>query len=310
MNKKLNFYRVKIFFLFSLLCTSEASLSQDKSSALLKIQGSKDLPIELNYILDSFQINSDEDNQHFKKILPIIYKIDSYAHFISKNDLFFIGKIEIYKALLKTSEISPRAFIDGDSLKTLQSTIKTTTDPFIKWFLQALLQDCQNLMAKSAFKEYLLQKNAGALDKIELKKIDKKVQLLYRWLLIINMNPTNTQEALRNELQEITVNCLKNIEESLFLLARSAKQDGPLTLVNKPEDLKYFSIKEIKNEQKVVKKSKTVNDILAPLTDPPQETTPTLPGPSLEDWTQEENTPPALKNLPKPSNDADWLQDF
>jgi hypothetical protein len=75
--------------------------------------------------------------------------------------------------------------------------------------------------------------------------------------------------------------------------------------------LKFFSLKEVKPvAQKPVKKEKTVDDILAPITDEGKNEEDALPEPSKEDWLNDDNAPTNLKNLPKPSNDADWLQDF
>ena len=90
-------------------------------------------------------------------------------------------------------------------------------------------------------------------------------------------------------------------EASMTPMAQSLKSE---------DELKFFSVQNavpVKTEKPVATGQKSVEDILAPITD----TAPLdLPKPTQENWLEEENAPPALQNLPKPNNDADWLQDF
>jgi hypothetical protein len=85
-------------------------------------------------------------------------------------------------------------------------------------------------------------------------------------------------------------------------------------IANAIDELKFFSLEKEKNKiVKVPKKEKSVDDILDSITSEnskkkTQQTV--LPRPSTEDWLSDENAPANLKNLPKPSDDADWLQDF
>ena len=75
-------------------------------------------------------------------------------------------------------------------------------------------------------------------------------------------------------------------------------------------ELKFFSIQSIdstKQESPLANDQKSVDDILAPITDIAPVV---LPKPTQENWVEEENAPSTLKNLPKPNNNADWLEDF
>lgn len=300
----------KHLIIYFFLCFTITLQAQSNDLSVQKILGSKELPLELNLLLESYQSNNDLEVLTTKTLMPIVQNIDHFARFISADHIFMIAKIEIYKTLLKTTAISPKAFINGDSLLTLQAAIKKASSPFTLWFLRALLRDSQNLLSSSLYKEYLLQKNNGNLEKREYKKIDKKVQLLYRWILKINTSSMDSLDNLENELRILSLECLKSIEQSFYLMAQSSSNANILATNKTKEELKFFSLKEIKKDKKVIKQSKSVDEILAPLTGAQQENSPSLPEPSPEDWTQEENTPQNLKNLPKPSNDADWLQDF
>lgn len=306
---------ILIFFIFT--CFGQ-SFSQEKTETVTtKIQGSKALPLELNLILENLQIKNNEAqsseqlSDFSSDLVETILRIDSYARSLSKEDIFLIGKIEIYKTLLKTKTLHPKATVDGRSTKTLQAAIKKANDPFISWFLQALLHDCESLLDSAAFKDYLLQKNAGPLEQLESKRIDKKVKLLYRWISKINPESVDFQDLLTAELRPVLIEALKNIEESFFLMASSTIFKSMPPIITSTSELKFFSLKKItKKIIAPVKKDKSVDDILAPITDENKAQQPPLPEPATEDWLSNENTPTNLKNLPKPSDDADWLQDF
>lgn len=296
----------KFFIIIFILVFSSNIFSQVKNATFVtRIQGSKDMPLELNLLVESL-----ENSIEYEKILPTIMNIDSYARVLSKEDIFLIGKVEIYKTLLKTNESFPKAIIDGNSTKIIKDAIKKAKDPFVKWFLQALLQDCESLLGSSNYKDYLLQKNNGRLERLELKKIDKKVQLIYRWVSKVNPDSPDFQELIKSDLIPVLMDSLINIEESFYLMASSTILEQFPTLIKSPAELKFFSLKEIKVFKKTVPPVKTVEDILNPITEETNSTDAILPEPSREDWINQDNAPLNLKNLPKPSDDADWLQDF
>lgn len=288
------------------ILVSIASFAQDEVESTIKLQGSKELPLELNLLIQSIQSASTADEQFNTTIM----KIDSYARLLSKEDIFLVGKIEIYKTLLKTNEVRPKATLDGDSIKNLKASLKLAKDPFIKWFIQALLHDTDSLMSTATYKEYLLQRNNGKLEKLELRKIDKKVQLLSRWISRLNPESSDFESVLKAELLPVMDEALKNIEQSFFLLA-SNTGSGKIAVVNNLKELKFFSVQRFKPAKApVASKEKSVDDILAPLTNENPAGVPTLPEPSKEDWLNDDNAPANLKNLPKPADDADWLQDI
>lgn len=295
----------KLIFAVLLFTFASQVFSQEKEPVVL-IQGSKDLPAELNLIVESLQTEKND-----VAFMPTLFAIDSYARLLSKEDIFLIGKIEIYKTLLKSNTSYPTAVIDGDTVTSLREALKNTADPFIKWFLQALLNDCESLLANPNFKDYLLQRRQGTLDRPELKKIHKKVQLIYRWTSKIGTDLSGFEPIIRAELVPVMIESLKCIEESFYLMAAGTSFSPLPPIVNAVSDLKFFSLKKTKKPTpKVQKKEKSVDDILAPITDEGTAQPPALPEPSKEEWLNNENAPSNLKNLPKPSDDANWLQDF
>jgi len=267
--------------------------------------GSKELPLELNLLLDSVQ-SSSTDN--FEKILPLVMNIDLYARSMSKEDIFLIGKIEVYKTLLKNYATANKTPIDGTTVSKLRAAINKSKDNFVKWFLQALLKDSLDLTSSPVYKEFLLQKNSNLkVEKVEYRKLEKKAELIQFW--VAKINPEN-MDALTSELAPKMIEALKNIQNSFYLMAKEASMTPMAQPLKSDNELKFFSVQNaspVKNEKPVAAGQKSVEDILAPVTDvAPLD----LPKPTQENWLEEENAPPALQNLPKPNNDADWLQDF
>lgn len=269
------------------------------------VTGSKELPLEINLLVDSVQSTNPEN---FKKILPVIMNIDLYARSMSKEDIFLIGKIEVYKTLLKNYAAPIKTPIDGTTLATLRTAINKTNDNFVKWFLQALLKDSLDLTGSPIYKEFLLQKNSNVKqEKVEYRKLEKKAELIQYWVAKIN---PESLDALTNELTPKMLEALKNIQNSFYLMAKEASLTPLAPSLQGESELKFFAVKEatpVKPKAPVASGQKSVEDILSPITDiSPLD----LPKPTEENWLEDENAPPALQNLPKPSNDAEWLQDF
>ena len=89
MNNRRNFY---------LILTMLAMNCMMPAYAEKVVTGSKELPLEINLLVDSLQATNPEN---YKAILPLAMNIDLYARSMSKEDIFLIGKIEVYKTLLK-----------------------------------------------------------------------------------------------------------------------------------------------------------------------------------------------------------------
>jgi hypothetical protein len=299
----------KFFFIFIFLALqSQYVLGQHNIADKKVIAGSKDLPLEMNLLISSLQSQAPEK---YGKVLEKIFALDRYARSLNKEDLFLIGKVEIYRTLLKNTEL-PKQPTDGDSLKILRASLEKTNDPFAKWFLKSLIQDTVALLDLPLFKEFLLSQNATGLDFNKYRRVIKKSQIIQSWVLKLNPQLDDFEQTLRALMIPKMEEALNNIENSFFILASHARLEPLNAAITDEKDLKFFSIKTegIKTAPvKVVtpKEEKTVDDILGPLTGGGPVV---LPVPSEENWVEEENVPPALKNLPKPSDDADWLQDI
>ena len=277
-----------------------------KTYAQKAIVGTKEMPLEINLLLENYQGQS-VDN--FTKILPVIMNIDLYSRSMSKEDIFLIGKIEIYKTLLKNYESPIKQPVDGASITILRSALAKTNDNFTKWFIQALLKDSQDLINSPVYKEFLLQKNSNVkIEKIEYRRLEKKGELLQNWISKIAPDSQDFPDSLRASLAPKMLEALKNIQSSFYFMAKESALSPLASPLKSESELKYFIVQDIiPVATPKGAGAKSVEDILAPITDLPPAI---LPTPSQDNWLEDENAPPALQNLPKPSNDADWLQDF
>lgn len=286
-----------------------AVLSVSNTYAQKSILGSKEMPLEINLMIESLQRN---DLASYNKILPIVKNIDKYARVMSKEDIFMVGKVEVYKTFLKNYAEANRQPIDGVSIAKLRAGIAKSNDNFISWFLNALLKDSVDLVANATYKEYLLQKNNNLrADKLEYRKLEKKAELLQFWISKVTPEAADYPDSLKNALLPKMIESLTNIQNSFSLMAKESSMTPIETKEIADSDLKFFSIKDIAlsplKPNPLQQDQKSVDDILAPvLNNSPVD----LPKPTQENWLEDENSPPALQNLPKPSNDAEWLQDF
>ena len=301
---KFNRFTFITAFLFALMCTQNAFARKE-------VFGGKDMPLEVNLLVANLQA---DDAETFDKILPIIMNIDLYARSMSKEDIFLIGKIEVYKTLLKNYDTPIKQPLEGPALATLKAALAKTKDNFLRWFLTALLKDTQDIIGNPKYKEFLLQKNSGGnTEKVEYRKLEKKAELIQYWVTKISPDAQDFPETLKNDLKPKMMEALKNIQNSFELMAKEASLTAPGTPLKAENELKFFIVKEASGPSAPAKagvmreeNQKSVEEILSPLTNPPTD----LPAPSQENWLEEENAPPALQNLPKPTNDANWLEDF
>lgn len=280
-------------------------LSYTVNSFALELQGGKNIPIELNLIIG--QLNYYQEDLTEKQ-LPTLKSIDFLSQQLHR-DIFFINtKLEIYKSLLKNDKPSSKNRIDGSSLLRMKTAISKSNDEFMIWFLKALSIDITNLINSSEYKEYLLVHPSSTItssNKIEHRRIEKKMQLLNYWIEKINPDSDEFPENLKKTLANKLINILKNINNTLKFIARESKLK-----FTAPIDWKFKSLSEVApSSAKIlpISPNKSVEDILAPVTG---DASSDLPPPIKEKWLEDENLPNSLKNLPKPTNDASWLEDF
>lgn len=277
------------------------------------IEPTNQFPLEIHLIFKSIQLQN-LSNPQYLRLQKRAYILDALASSLLKEELYFIIKSEVYKAIIKYPPPTKSTF-EADDLKNLKKFAENNKDPFFHWMFTALYVDAENLFSSQNYKTYLIQKKAGKIISPEASRVAKKLQLIARFYSKININdPLQSNTEFKELLDQI----LDNLEEALFLVASESKFDKPKPVLKIGDPYNFFAFKKIDQEQKVNnKKSKTVEDIIDQTPSDIEDQTISsesplgnLPKPSNEDWLKDDNSPIDIKKLPKPTNDADWLQDI
>jgi len=267
------------------------------------VRPTNELPAELSLIYQSYQ-GPNANSSLLQKILQYSFQIETYAPLINKEDLYFIIKSEIYKTILRNGD-SVKMIITPDDLKLIYDNIKKCDDPFLKWIQLSLASDARSVFNGKNYREYVLQNANGRLDTVIAKKTYKKLQILSRLFSQFNVD---SSQGIKQDLQTLIEKIINNVIQSLYIMSSETRFDKIPTISDDPSKLKYFKL-ELPTTNPIAKSSKqsekSVEDILDGEPAPQK-----MPIPVEEDWSEDKNSPLDLKKLPKPSNDADWLQDI
>lgn len=286
-------YLISLFLFFSFAMAEE----------IKEIKPTNDLPAEISLIYQSYQLPNSNQNL-FQKLLKYSFEIENYSPLMNKEDLYFIIKSEIYKTILRNGN-SVKSIINPDDLNLIYENIKKCDDPFLKWIQLSLASDARNVFNGKNYREYVLQNANGRLDTVIAKKTFKKLQILSRLFSQFNVDSSS---GIKKEMQNLIDKILNNIIQSLYIMSSETRFEKIPNLIDDPSKLKYFRLEQNKQLpiSKLSKQSeKSVEDILDGDNFPSK-----MPIPIEDDWSDDKNSPIDLKKLPKPTNDADWLQDI
>lgn len=271
----------KLFFLFVIYFYSILAFAKENS---LIIEGTKKIPIEINLALSGLQFDPLEE-QDFLELKGQINRIEEYAQYLTEEEIFLIAKSIFYKAFLTLPKSGGKFYYDQVNLKNLSEAINNTNDPFLKWFFMALEKDALIITKLPYYNDFVAAHTLGKVEKIDLKKIDKKVQLVSWW--ITKINPTNPELILK-DVTPLLKDILNKIEVDYYFLSTLTKP--PLALEKKAiTNHTFYTVVEGSKKTKALTPQKTINDIID-----------SVILPSIN----------APADLPKPTNEPDWLQDI
>ncbi len=245
-------YLCKIVIPLFLLLSSHVLLATTKI-----ISSSKPVPGEFRFLIESIQkqdLNIDNKAQFEKWMLSL----DESFSVLNKDEIFFICKAEIYKAILKKykdSEIDLKkfnnTFLKGATEKIEQVNRDKALSIFSKWMIQALYSDFKTLLTAPQYLNFVtLTQNATAIADQSFVIWTKKLKMVAPWLdLFINSDSSEFEAIIRPMQLEI----LKTISLYSDLLIRQSrfKEDWPKkksTLAS----LNYFILKDVKESLKPV----------------------------------------------------------
>jgi hypothetical protein len=200
-----------------------------------------DLPVEFSYLVESFQQYPLQDSER-ENLSNVLKKLDKLFTQMTKEEVYFILKSEIYKELLNKPRLSQQSQLyDKKILKKFAEIIDTKIEnyhQFAKWIIIATYSDLKQIFDSPYFNTFIVEKKGIGLKNPNAAMIEKKLNLVLPWYEdIVNQNPEEFHEMLKPlllvMLDKITIKI-----EYLLVFSRFEK------IQQTPDDnLRYFEIK-------------------------------------------------------------------
>ncbi|HAZ13091.1 MAG: hypothetical protein A2X86_09875 [Bdellovibrionales bacterium GWA2_49_15] len=237
---------LQLSIFFALLCLADSAHASKKI-----ISSSKPLPTEFILLLESVQRDdlSDKSKVQFEQW---IISLDESFGVLTKDEIFFLCKAEIYKAILKkyrNSETDLKKF-NLYFLKTAVAKVeqvnreKVALSLFSKWMIQALLSDLKSLLTAPQNLNFItFVQNGTDVTSPAFIIWSKKMKMVAPWVdLFINSVDSEFESIVRpiqlEALQTIAIYADLLLKQSRFKDAWPKKKS---TLTG----LSFFNWKEL-----------------------------------------------------------------
>ena len=209
-----------------------------------------ELPVEFSYLVESLQLYPLQDKER-EDLSKVIKELDNLFSQMSKEEVFFILKSELYKELLNKPRLTGQTQLyDKKILRKFMDLIDTKIDnyhQFAKWIIFATYSDLKQIFDSPYFNTFIVEKRGIGFNNPNAAKIGKKFDLVLPWYEdIINQNPEEFHEMLK----PVMLNFLKKIHKKLEILLTFSRFESIKLAAD--DHLKYFELKSI--EPKAPKK--------------------------------------------------------
>jgi hypothetical protein len=161
---------------------------------------------------------------------------------MSKEEVFFVLKSEIYKELLNKPRLTEQSkYYNKKILRTLLDLIEAKIDSyhqFAKWIIIATYADLKQIFDSPYYNTFIVEKKGIGLKNPNAALIEKKLNLVLPWYEdITGQNP----EAFHENLKPAMLSLLTKLNKKIRYLLQYSRFDK---LNLGPEDtLKYFDIR-------------------------------------------------------------------
>lgn len=262
---------------------------------------SSEVPAEFSDLIISIQRI---EGQGAKSVEVQLKEIDSAFQMLSKEEIFFLTKTEIYKYFLRNSPKLP--------LKSNSFSVESVTKlekflnqkellPFVKWFLTGISRDLELIFNSEGFSSYLsyrLKPNVRLTQKI--RKVKKRLELLLPWYELTQSSNVND---INKSFLPIMKKCLTSIKtQSTRLVLFSRFTDNKKASIS--STMKFFKLQEGTISNNKLNRD-GVNEILDPIIEEHKKAG--LPVPTNE-WVPNENDFAQAKTpLAVPTPDPNYI---
>jgi len=208
------------------------------------------IPSELALLLESVNESelSSDDQAKYKEIIA---NMDKIIPNVTKKDLFFIAKSEIYKSVLRQyrEERLEVQILNKQSLNKLDAIINSSEAlelrPFNRWLIRALTKDFEKLVTSSHLHSYLSAKlNNLKIKDRDLLILEKKLTLISPWISRILESDITEFNKLNSSF---CFNLLQKIQHYLKLFYFQTKfKDMQVDLSKTDSVMTFFKWEEVK----------------------------------------------------------------
>ncbi len=195
------------------------------------------LPVEFSYLVESIQQYPLPDNEK-ENLLKVLKKLDKLFAQMTKEEVFFLLKSEIYKELLNKPKLTQQSQLyDKKILRKLAELIDTKIESyhqFAKWIIIANYSDLKQIFDSPYFNTFIVEKKGIGLKNPNAAMIGKKLNLVLPWYEdIINQNPEEFHEMLK----PIMMGLLDKITSKIEYLLEYSRFEKPQVALD--DNLKY-----------------------------------------------------------------------
>ncbi|MBK26670.1 MAG: hypothetical protein CME70_21900 [Halobacteriovorax sp.] len=243
------------FFVILVLTSSSAW------SATKVLMPSERLPRELIYLTESIQELQLKDIEKTRDNDKLFKNLEDKFQSLSKEELYFISKSEIYKTALAFKpplNITDKYF-QKSIITEVEEKIKTVKlNSFTHWLIASILKDLNDIFNNRDFPTFFAERNKGIVISSKSKRLQKKLNFLLPW---IQGFLTEETALFQYSLLPLMNKSLQNISIKIDYLLRHSAAISPNS--KSQEKIVYFEEQsmELDKSGKLV----TVEDILDPL---------------------------------------------
>ena len=224
---------------------------------------SKELPLEMSFLLESLQTYhmTETEKESFSQS---IFELDFSLSKLSKEEIYFLGKSEIYKIFLRPASKSSFDLASDlfQLLKKAQEKLmheNKSYHPFAIWLLMSIRSDLESIANSTVYTQFHnLAVSNGTFTSAEMIRMARKLSLI---LPVFNNFLEQTPEEFQDGIRPKMLKTLATISKHALQLLQFAYAQE--------HDFKNTSVllvfKKVTSENKQSVRPVTIDEILAPL---------------------------------------------
>ncbi len=165
----------------------------------------QDLPAEFSYLIESLQLYPLEEKER-KALGNKIKELDQMLSELTKEEVYFLLKSEIYKGLLARPKLKNQSgYYNPEILKPLNSILEVRIDDyhkFAQWLMYAVYADLSQSFDSAFYNTFVVKKKTGMpLKSKNLIMMQRKFNFILPWYEeIINSTPEEFHESIKDEM--------------------------------------------------------------------------------------------------------------